>query len=1391
SPLLLPMKTLVIVALATVACAALPPFFGGRRQGGFTSHLHQNVEIDPALLASDTIGSDTFDQKLDHFDDKSTKTWKQKYFFNYQYKKDDSNVNFLYLSGEQVASVGMIMAGSSYAYYASTFNAALYALEHRFYGASHPTEDTSVENLNKYLSSRQAIEDIAEFIRQKNAEKGGNQKWIVVGGSYAGAMSSWIRLKHPELVAGSLASSGPVLAQLDFFGYLQTVDEDFKKVGGLCYDQISLGLEKARKLMQSAEGRDQLTTEFRIVPALSSFDDLSANDIDTFYSYLINNFEGAAQYSSPSISAVCEKFTAGGASADPLKAFKPIVSPIFEVNFTASVDSLRGTAFKGDISSRLWIYQTCAEFGYFQSSNRGTNVFGQTQSTSPFIELCIQLFGIDADQIEKNIESVNAYYGERDYYAGTNVVFSHGTQDPWSFLSKKDDSRHSSVVLLEIEGGDHCSDLGVSCFTSPHSCTDNMKQVQQITLENMQRWINPVEDVPDHIDIVDNVGKRPLDAIPGPATAVASTEKLVKTEKIRGRRIGGVRKASKKHIDLARWNKFTGKGKRMHVPPPANDVQFDATLGQDFIVQTWDHFNASEKRTFKQKWYYNTKMGSKDGPNFLMIGGEGPESIYWISSPSMAWSTYAKEVGANLFDLEHRYYGESKLGTNDLQYLTSSQMLYDVATFIRTRQEVDGLTGPWITFGGSYPGALAAWSREWFPELILGAVGSSGPVLAKNDFYEYLEVVEDVVKRQGGACYQRTSAAFNKLHKLSQDPAGRKIISDKFKLWPAWTGAADEVIDTLDLNEVFSGLYGVYQGTVQYNSVDWSDVRNMCAPMEDELRYPDPVDALRAVQVLVYGDPSAETLSSYDYDMDYLIQMKNYVDGKDTTGEYSDDDLASLLWTWQTCNEFGYYQTTDYGEGIFGTPVPVNFFVIMCERVFGVGMDDVEASIKNTNYQYGGRHKYSATNVVLPNGDADPWHALGIIEQENQDKSVVPVLISGTSHCADMYGQTSKDPQSLIDARKTVLTNIKQWLSAPPVSNEPAYCGCKLGGSGSKQAVGWNPSEIWVDVVVVLDTSVAMGSDSLAAASSMVESFVGDGVLSTDLSATFSTRVGVISMGSDAKVLYDLNMKKGDKISAQVDVGLSSIDVSKAFTAASDMLSRGAKSRPERANFRQVIYYATDSDATSNLNAAKTFKNSAGIVVVNNFLKKGESAKNGLQQLASDGYFLKDARDNYMTSIQSFCKANCRCAADRVAYAGRVTVPGVNAAGGCYNAVATGVTFSKAQQSCASNRGGLIASVHDAEKNAFLNDQVLAVYNKPYFFWIGYSKNDSGKWVWEDNSTDAYTNWDVSEPSSASISKCANVDMSEDNLPWAAGNCNIGFPYVCEYAPCSAGNKNC
>jgi hypothetical protein len=140
----------------------------------------------------------------------------------------------------------------------------------------------------------------------------------------------------------------------------------------------------------------------------------------------------------------------------------------------------------------------------------------------------------------------------------------------------------------------------------------------------------------------------------------------------------------------------------------------------------------------------------------------------------------------------------------------------------------------------------------------------------------------------------------------------------------------------------------------------------------------------------------------------------------------------SRSWVWQTCTEFGYFQSTDKTNNIFGSTVPVDFYVDQCTQIYkgaGFNAQTIQAAVDATDKLYGGRDNYKGTHVVLPNGSQDPWHALGILQTKG---TAVAAVITGTAHCADMYPPGPHDPPGLTQARITIDNVVGAALAGCP-----------------------------------------------------------------------------------------------------------------------------------------------------------------------------------------------------------------------------------------------------------------------------------------------------------------------------------------------------------------------
>jgi hypothetical protein len=137
-------------------------------------------------------------------------------------------------------------------------------------------------------------------------------------------------------------------------------------------------------------------------------------------------------------------------------------------------------------------------------------------------------------------------------------------------------------------------------------------------------------------------------------------------------------------------------------------------------------------------------------------------------------------------------------------------------------------------------------------------------------------------------------------------------------------------------------------------------------------------------------------------------------------------------WTYQTCTEFGFFQSSDLIDQPFGRDFPVDYSIRLCKDVFGFyGLFDqqfIEEAIKWTNTFYGGRD-IKVTRVIFVNGSIDPWHKLGITSQNQTNSENVVIFINGTAHCANMYPDAPSDIPALTEARQHILNQLKEWLS--------------------------------------------------------------------------------------------------------------------------------------------------------------------------------------------------------------------------------------------------------------------------------------------------------------------------------------------------------------------------
>lgn len=68
----------------------------------------------------------------------------------------------------------------------------------------------------------------------------------------------------------------------------------------------------------------------------------------------------------------------------------------------------------------------------------------------------------------------------------------------------------------------------------------------------------------------------------------------------------------------------------------------------------------------------------------------------------------------------------------------------------------------------------------------------------------------------------------------------------------------------------------------------------------------------------------------------------------------------------------------------------------------------------------------SSSNIIFSNGELDPWHAGGVVEDVMENNVVL--MIPKSAHHLDLRTPNAADPPSVTQARDIETMHIKQWI---------------------------------------------------------------------------------------------------------------------------------------------------------------------------------------------------------------------------------------------------------------------------------------------------------------------------------------------------------------------------
>ncbi|KAG2144463.1 peptidase S28 [Suillus clintonianus] len=452
-----------------------------------------------------------FDQLIDH-NNPDLGTFQQRYWMDWEFYEPGGPI-ILMTPGEADADgyEGYLTNETINGLIAQQQNGATILIEHRFFGYSNPYDNLTSQSL-ALLTIQQAIDDLEYFANTADlpmpggdAVKPGQAPWVLIGGSYSGALTGWTMVNKPGLFSAAYASSAVVEAITDYYGYFTPIREYMPQNCSSDVEAVIAYLDGMYTANDTA-GIQTLKEAFGLGDVIHVEDFASALQYNLFdwQSLQPDVGPGAMFFQFCDALEVKDGVNAGPEGWGLENAiyswgnfwnttyYNDICGYEDAETCIGTYDTSQSywTSVTVNNAARSWFWMVCNQVGWYQVGPPEGQPAIVSRILQPIYEerQCVNMFPqAFAYPPQPTVAQTDMMYAGWDLYV-PNLFFANGLRDPWREATVSADGlfKPNTTTMPIYEGdGFHCSDLVIeNGIVDP-----TIAAVQEAGLMYMKQWL--------------------------------------------------------------------------------------------------------------------------------------------------------------------------------------------------------------------------------------------------------------------------------------------------------------------------------------------------------------------------------------------------------------------------------------------------------------------------------------------------------------------------------------------------------------------------------------------------------------------------------------------------------------------------------------------------------------------------------------------------------------------------------------------------------------------------------------------------------------------------------------------------------------------------------------